>query len=44
LGKDPLAMKLLEGEILPAGTVAVDTDLKLGEMTFDRAAAKAPRR
>jgi len=30
-------MKLLEDEILPAGTVIVDADLKRGEINFERA-------
>ena len=42
--QDPLAMKLLDGEILPGDTVLVDADLKKGEMTFQRATAKAARR
>jgi len=41
--QDPLAMKLLDGEILPGETVEVDADLKKGTMTFERAKAKAAR-
>jgi ATP-dependent Clp protease ATP-binding subunit ClpB len=39
--QDPLAMKLLDGEVLPGETVEVDGDLKKGTMTFGRATAKA---
>jgi len=38
--QDPLAMKLLDGEVLPGETVEVDADLKKGVMTFERATAK----
>jgi ATP-dependent Clp protease ATP-binding subunit ClpB len=41
--QDPLAMKLLDGEVLPGETVEVDADLKKGKMTFGRAAVKAAR-
>jgi ATP-dependent Clp protease ATP-binding subunit ClpB len=41
--QDPLAMKLLDGEVLPGETVQVDGDLKKGTMTFTRATAKAAR-
>jgi ATP-dependent Clp protease ATP-binding subunit ClpB len=41
--QDPLAMKLLDGEVLPGDTVEVDADLKKGTMAFERATAKAPR-
>jgi len=41
--QDPLAMKLLDGEVLPGETVDVDADLKKGTMTFERAKAKAAR-
>ena len=34
--QDPLAMKLLDGEVLPGETVEVDADLKKGMMTFER--------
>ncbi len=44
LVQDPLAMKILDGEILPGSHVVVDADMKKEEMTFDRAAAKAARR
>ena len=39
--QDPLAMKLLDGDVLPGDTLAVDADMKRGEMRFARAAAKA---
>ncbi len=41
--QDPLALKLLDGDVLPGDTVAVDADLKKGEMKFEREAAKAAR-
>jgi ATP-dependent Clp protease ATP-binding subunit ClpB len=41
--QDPLAMKLLDGEVLPGETVEVDGDLKKDTMTFARATAKAVR-
>jgi ATP-dependent Clp protease ATP-binding subunit ClpB len=41
--QDPLAMKLLEGEILPGETLSVDADLEKAEMTFSPATAKAAR-
>jgi ATP-dependent Clp protease ATP-binding subunit ClpB len=42
--QDPLALKILEGDVTPGETVEVDADLKKGEMTFTQAAAKAARR
>jgi ATP-dependent Clp protease ATP-binding subunit ClpB len=42
--QDPLAMKLLDGEVLPGETLEVDGDLKKGAMTFERAGAKAAKR
>jgi ATP-dependent Clp protease ATP-binding subunit ClpB len=41
--QDPLAMKLLDGEVLPGESLAVDADLKRGEMRFERATAKVVR-
>jgi ATP-dependent Clp protease ATP-binding subunit ClpB len=38
--QDPLAMKLLDGEVLAGDTVEVDADLKKGEMKFERETAK----
>ncbi|HEV2177109.1 MAG TPA: ATP-dependent chaperone ClpB [Terriglobia bacterium] len=42
--QDPLAMRLLDGDVLPGDAVTVDADLKKGEMKFERKAAKAARR
>ena len=42
--QDPLAMKILDGEIHPGDTLEVDADLKKGEMTFARPSAKAAQR
>jgi ATP-dependent Clp protease ATP-binding subunit ClpB len=42
--QDPLAMKLLDGEVLPGETIEVDADLKKGTMIFERATAKAARK
>jgi len=41
--QDPLAMKLLDGEVTPGETVEVDADLKKGTMSFERATAKAAK-
>jgi ATP-dependent Clp protease ATP-binding subunit ClpB len=38
--QDPLAMKILDGEVLPGDALAVDGDLKKGQMIFERATAK----
>ncbi len=38
--QDPLALKILEGEVTPDETVEVDADSKKGEMTFAPAKAK----
>jgi ATP-dependent Clp protease ATP-binding subunit ClpB len=38
--QDPLAMKLLDGDVLPGETVEVDADLKKGTMTFEQAVGK----
>jgi ATP-dependent Clp protease ATP-binding subunit ClpB len=37
--QDPLAMKLLDGEVVAGDSLTVDADPKLAEMTFTRAAA-----
>ncbi len=37
--QDPLAMKILNGEVLPGERVVVDADLGKGEMKFERARA-----
>jgi ATP-dependent Clp protease ATP-binding subunit ClpB len=42
--QDPLAMKLLDGEVVSGDSLTVDADPKLAQMTFTRAeAAKAAR-
>ena len=41
--QDPLAMKILDGEVMPGDTIEVDADLKKGEMKFEREAAKVAR-
>jgi ATP-dependent Clp protease ATP-binding subunit ClpB len=42
--QDPLAMKLLDGEVVPGDSLTVDADMKKGAMTFAQATAKAARR
>jgi ATP-dependent Clp protease ATP-binding subunit ClpB len=39
--QDPLAMKLLDGDVMPGDHVVVDADLRKGEMKFERQAVKA---
>ncbi len=39
--QDPLAMKLLNGSVLPGDHILVDADRKLGEMKFEREAVTA---
>jgi ATP-dependent Clp protease ATP-binding subunit ClpB len=39
--QDPLAMKILDGEVKPGDDVVVDADAKTGEMKFRRETAKA---
>ena len=41
--QDPLAMKLLNGEVVPGESLTIDGDLKQGQMTFEPAAAKAAK-
>jgi len=41
--QDPLAMKLLDGEVAPGEKLLVDADAKGAAMTFAPAAAKAAR-
>ena len=41
--QDPLAMKLLDGDVLAGDSITVNGDLKKGVMTFERATAKAAR-
>jgi ATP-dependent Clp protease ATP-binding subunit ClpB len=40
--QDPLAMKMLEGEILPGDTVQVDAEVEKGVMKFEKAAVAVP--
>ena len=42
--QDPLAMKLLDGDVLAGESLTVDGELKKGQMTFERPAAKAAKR
>ncbi len=41
--QDPLAMKLLDGEVAPGEALTIDADIKKGVMTFEPAKAKAAR-
>jgi ATP-dependent Clp protease ATP-binding subunit ClpB len=41
--QDPLAMKMLDGEVVPGDSITVDADLKKGEMVFEKKAVKAGR-
>ena len=41
--QDPLAMKLLNGDVLPGENVSIDADLKKGETKFYRESAKVER-
>jgi ATP-dependent Clp protease ATP-binding subunit ClpB len=41
--QDPLALKILDGEVMPGDTVEIDADLKKGEMKFEREKVKAAR-
>jgi ATP-dependent Clp protease ATP-binding subunit ClpB len=41
--QDPLAMKLLDGEVTPGDSLTIDADMKKGVMTFAKATAKAAR-
>ena len=41
--QDPLALKILEGEVKSGETIEVDADAKKGEMTFTPAKTKAVR-
>ena len=41
--QDPLAMKLLDGDVLPGDSITVEADLKKGEMKFEHATAKVAR-
>jgi ATP-dependent Clp protease ATP-binding subunit ClpB len=42
--QDPLAMKLLDGDVVPGDTVEVDADLKKGTMSFEQAKVKTTGR
>ena len=42
--QDPLAMKMLDGEVMPGDSLVVDADLKKGEMVFEKETVKAARR
>jgi ATP-dependent Clp protease ATP-binding subunit ClpB len=42
--QDPLAMKLLDGDVVPGDSLTVDADMKRGVMTFARATATAAKR
>ena len=39
--QDPLALRILDGEVLPGDALEVDADLKKGAMKFEREKAKA---
>ena len=39
--QDPLALKILDGEVKPGDEIKVDADAKTGEMKFQSATAKA---
>jgi ATP-dependent Clp protease ATP-binding subunit ClpB len=41
--QDPLAMKLLDGEVVPGDSLTIDADTKKGVMTFTPAKAKVAR-
>jgi ATP-dependent Clp protease ATP-binding subunit ClpB len=41
--QDPLALKILDGELRPGEKIEVDADLKKGEMKFQQEGAKAVR-
>ncbi|HEV2501412.1 MAG TPA: ATP-dependent chaperone ClpB [Terriglobia bacterium] len=42
--QDPLAMKILDGDVLPGDSLVIDADLKKGEMVFEKETVKAARR
>jgi ATP-dependent Clp protease ATP-binding subunit ClpB len=44
LVQDPLAMKLLDGEVAPGDSLRVDADMKKGVMTFEPAKVKTARK
>jgi ATP-dependent Clp protease ATP-binding subunit ClpB len=41
--QDPLAMKLLDGEVVPGEALTIDANVKKGEMTFTPTSAKVAR-
>jgi ATP-dependent Clp protease ATP-binding subunit ClpB len=41
--QDPLAMKLLDGEVVPGDSLTIDADMKKGTMTFTPVKAKAAK-
>jgi len=41
--QDPLAMKILDGEVRPGEKLEIESDLKKGEMQFEHEAAKVAR-
>ena len=41
--QDPLAMKLLDGEVVPGDSLTVEADPKRGEMRFARATTRVAR-
>ncbi|MBI4464839.1 MAG: hypothetical protein HY647_09070, partial [Acidobacteria bacterium] len=40
--QDPLALKMLDGEILPGDSVVVDADLEKGVMRFEKEPVASP--
>ncbi|MDE3178417.1 MAG: ATP-dependent chaperone ClpB [Acidobacteriota bacterium] len=42
--QDPLAMKMLDGEVMPGDSLKIDADLKKGEMVFEKETVKAARK
>jgi ATP-dependent Clp protease ATP-binding subunit ClpA len=41
--QDPLAVKILDGAVLPGERILVDSDARAGAMRFDRAAQRRPQ-
>ncbi len=42
--QDPLALKILDGDVRPGDSIEVDADLKKGQIKFEREAVRAVRR
>jgi ATP-dependent Clp protease ATP-binding subunit ClpB len=42
--QDPLAVRMLDGEIMPGDSISVDADPKKGEMVFEKEAVRTARR